>query len=698
MEGALTTPYNGLWYDYATNTRILTLSGAKASTLQAALPIAITFVGAQVCSIIRLILYHLHYKRKPNTSSAQIDDFKGYLEQRRVLLRNSWGGLPLFFQLIPQVCHWRSFIRRHIPRDRGCRKATPLILIVCFVHFAAWVVFGFIVSFLWTEGYVAQEALVRSQNPCGTLSVNDVNDRLQRNLFEFTDNNATVAADQYVKQCYLDEPSATAPCAFYPQRRLDIKKSDGQCPFDVSQNCITTNSTPFTMDTEYIDSSDSLGMNAKPEDRILFRKLTTCSPISSRDYATVVNANETDEATLWPRDTRLYRYFYGNVPVNDTYNTSYTFEFSSWKPSDGYAYDLKYCPFFPSNIVAQLTSISANTFYGGADFQTWNPNASFWPSNRTNADVSIFFLNGDHVVYDYQTYDPLFVTGDSYTESVNRQQVIQYTPEFYTNVLACIDQYQICPANKDRQYCSVLSGIYQLGKDLINLNLNAAQLATAQRIVIQASSLSTYASVAGRRAAALLASLSVVQDTQVKALPIDQWRLEVAQWFATSLAKLQQGSIDFAVGPQDASLNQYVKQPVDPLLASQCYSQKIRLPSGSTNFHFGAIILILCIGVPLWLLGTLADCMAQSMLKVLHQEERNLSWTLDGTTQLQRLAYLAAGYGKWERVREELPVWKYDHLGPTPGIDTRGSNGPFIVHARPMIPMPPPPPVSGAVP
>ena len=79
------------------------------------------------------------------------------------------------------------------------------------------------------------------------------------------------------------------------------------------------------------------------------------------------------------------------------------------------------------------------------------------------------------------------------------------------------------------------------------------------------------------------------------------------------------------------------------------------------------------------------------MSKMLRQKERNRSWTLDGTTQLQRLAYLAAGYGKWECVRDELPVWKYDHLGPTPEIDTRGTNGPFIVHTRPMIPMPPPP-------
>lgn len=345
MEASLPIPYNGLWYDHTTNTLILTLSGAKASTLQASIPIALTFVGAQVWSIVRLTLYHLHYKRRPTTSSAQTDEFKGYLEQRRILLRNSWGGLPLFIQLFPQLFHWRRFIGRHLPRDHGCRFATPLILVVCLLHFAAWVVFGVVVSFLWTEGYVTQQALARGQNPCGTLSFNDDHDQTQQKLFQFSNINATVAADQYVKQCYIDEPSSSAPCAFYPQRRLDVKKRDDVCPFDVSQNCIGTNSTPFTMDTEFIDSSISLGINAKLEDRILFRKLTTCSPISSQAFAVIVNANETDEASLWPPDTRLYRYYYGNIPGNGTFNTSYTFEFSQWKPTDGYAYDLKHVPY-----------------------------------------------------------------------------------------------------------------------------------------------------------------------------------------------------------------------------------------------------------------------------------------------------------------------------------------------------------------
>lgn len=41
---------------------------------------------------------------------------------------------------------------------------------------------------------------------------------------------------------------------------------------------------------------------------------------------------------------------------------------------------------------------------------------------------------------------------------------------------------------------------------------------------------------------------------------------------------------------------------------------------------------------------------------MLDEEARYLGWILDGTTQLQRLAYLATGYGSWERVQEELPV------------------------------------------
>ena len=342
-----------------------------------------------------------------------------------------------------------------------------------------------------------------------------------------------------------------------------------------------------------------------------------------------------------------------------------------------------------------LTHDRTKVFFGGAPIQTWNPNATFWPNNRTGADVVIFFLNGDHVVYDDQTNDPFFLTGSNYTEPVNGQTVNGYTPEYYTNVLACIDQYQICPGDRSREYCSAVSGIYQLGNDIFNLDLNAAQLATAQRIVSQFSSLSTYASAAGRGGAALLASLSVVQDTQTKALSVDQWRQEVMQWFSISLAKLQQNAIDFAVGPADQSLDQYVRKPQDAL-ASQCYSQRIMLPSGSTNFKFSAIIIIAVVGGFFWLLGTGIERLVDNVLLLCsprkgslqpsrartRARKSRLDWILDGPCQLQRLAYKAAGYGKWERTLEDEPVWLYELSGEVAHIARYSVDEPLLETAH----------------
>lgn len=310
-------------------------------------------------------------------------------------------------------------------------------------------------------------------------------------------------------------------------------------------------------------------------------------------------------------------------------------------------------------------------------------------------------------MYDNQTNDPFFLTGSNYTEPVNGQTVNGYTPAYYTNVLACIDQYQICPGDRSREYCSALSGIYQLGNDIFNLDLKAAQLATAQRIVGQLSSLSTYASAAGRGGAALLASLSVVQDTQTKALPVDQWRQEVTQWFSISLAKLQQSAIDFAVGPAEQSLNQYIRKPQDAL-ASQCSSQRIMLPSGSTNFKFSAIIIIAAVGGFFWLLGTGIEWLVDKILLLCsprrgslqpsrartRARKSRLDWILDGPCQLQRLAYKAAGYGKWERAREDEPVWLYEHPGEVAHITRYSVDEPLLEAAHPLTQ----PAANGAVP
>jgi len=79
---------------------------------------------------------------------------------------------------------------------------------------------------------------------------------------------------------------------------------------------------------------------------------------------------------------------------------------------------------------------------------------------------------------------------------------------------------------------------------------------------------------------------------QVEPLPIDQWHIEVANWFAISLAKLQELVLEFAGGPSDPELLAYVQYPTGPEIAKLCYNQLLQLPSGYTNFDFGAIVIV----------------------------------------------------------------------------------------------------------
>ena len=343
MSDTSSAIYNGLWFDYASGDRVLTLTGRKAAALQAATPLAIAFIGSQVWSIVRIVFYHLHFRRKAANSSARIEKFEGYLDQRRVILRNSSGGLTLFWELGQQVFRWRRFSKNTSAVPFHFGFATPAMMIFALAHFALWIIAGVLVGFMWTQPYVTQMGLLQG-NLCGTLSIFDYQNRTQQILFETVNINQTEAGDQYVKQCYSDKPSAIAPCGYYPQPKLTFQTRDADCPFDVSNNCINKDSTPYEIDTGFMDSSETLGINAKPEDRVLFRKSMTCSPISSRGFVDIVNANETDKASLWPPDTRLYRFYYGGIPGDGTFNTSWTFEFSSWKPSDGYGYDLTYFP------------------------------------------------------------------------------------------------------------------------------------------------------------------------------------------------------------------------------------------------------------------------------------------------------------------------------------------------------------------
>jgi hypothetical protein len=125
----------------------------------------------------------------------------------------------------------------------------------------------------------------------------------------------------------------------------------------------------------------------------------------------------------------------------------------------------------------------------------WQPIPEF---NRTDADVTLFYLAHNSMVYLSPNTDPWF--------SAN-QKLIGTDPPTYngipkTSLMGCIDQYQICDPNRPRDTgCSILGSMLEVPG--IYLGLNFHQLATAGRFMETASDRSMFMSVHGRDASAL---------------------------------------------------------------------------------------------------------------------------------------------------------------------------------------------------
>ena len=330
-----------IWTDHSrSDLRLKTYTGTASASLQAALPIFAAFVAAQTWSIVRLLIWHISYRRQGKRFLCwrRLPIFKGCAEQQAIIIRNSSGGLLLFNGLVRHWWHWRRwFLRRRAPYH----VCFPFVtLLICVLHFSGWIVAGVMVGQIWSSSSQDQ-ALLRGT--CGDIAFSDPTNTTQDFAYRALNNNYTTAADEYVRQCYVDDVLPTSSCSYLPQRRINFTEGVAACPFLGDGTCLQSTS-PYTLDSQYIDSSDDLGINAPIQDRFYFRKQTTCSPISSAGRAVVVSYNQATDTQEWPSDTRLYRFYYGTLVGNDSSNSylsNWTYEFSSWKPEHNLQYDVR---------------------------------------------------------------------------------------------------------------------------------------------------------------------------------------------------------------------------------------------------------------------------------------------------------------------------------------------------------------------
>ena len=298
----------------------------------------------------------------------------------------------------------------------------------------------------------------------------------------------------------------------------------------------------------------------------------------------------------------------------------------------------------------------------------WNPIPAL---NRTDADVSLYFLASNGIYYRSPVHDPFYNATEQFHEfTVDGRNQTFYTTGKYASVLGCAEQYQIF--NPATQKCSELTAP-SLGfqKEMLKIGLNDVQVITAKRIWDTLIG-TVYSYVETRGASALRAS-ETVNTLMQNGLPDNQWTIEVSSWFEVSLARLQEQTVRYATGPSYMSDILDLIRPANQDEWNMCKNQIIRSQGDTISFSMLGVSIILIIGSILIIMSLMIDTLVGSIRRRFHRKEfKSLQWTLDEKLQLQRLAYEEAGQGEWTGCADPVPVTKkYDKIGIPKDVDEK---------------------------
>lgn len=257
----------------------LTLSRQNGNLLIAFTAFFIGLVSSRFWRIFCFLL-HRYY------STQRIND--AFHHQRQAVLRNSpnpESGLWTFAQL---AWAWRRSARRALVR------ALPGLVWAATSLAAFTVASGF--SSRVSTG-INDEVLIKPGS-CGY--VNNIAAGMDLANFDLLLQNQaqqTSAAANYAQQCYTRNSTGVFNCNYFAINRLPTTlDSNALCPF--APGTCRSDRGNIRLDTGYLDSHDHFGINAPPDERILFRHIMQCAPLNTVGFESNVGRNYT-------------RYYYG---------------------------------------------------------------------------------------------------------------------------------------------------------------------------------------------------------------------------------------------------------------------------------------------------------------------------------------------------------------------------------------------------
>jgi hypothetical protein len=314
--------YTGFWHDYSVNGAgawTLTLDVRWSGFLLAALSAFVGIVGASFWSLLAFAIHQ--FRARPGQEDVL------YIQQQAVY-RNPSSSVGTVIELFNICWAWRSR-RRGTSSQRIVQRSVLFSLppLVVFVGFTIAAVF---VGDVTRPTYEGNDVKIKSSN-CGTLWANNQQTvaGYSASISKFA--NDTIAARAYARSCYGPTTPASA-CGLYAQQSLPYTKNNVKCPFGEDTNgqrlCIVDSA--LMLDSGLLDSSEYLGINAPKNDRILFRRALTCSPINVTAYQKPSNVTDEDGFTNW-------QYFLG---PNGVPGVDWTYLYDTHKAEDDFGYQV----------------------------------------------------------------------------------------------------------------------------------------------------------------------------------------------------------------------------------------------------------------------------------------------------------------------------------------------------------------------
>jgi hypothetical protein len=301
--------YTGVWINWsygAMRGATLTLSKRYGGYLTASLALYVTIAGGMFWKILSYTLHQMH-TTPPGTTHD------GLHYQRQVIFRNSKGAVDAFLSFIRLPLSWHDRITKRFVRS------FPLAILAA-LNIG---LFGAASIFSSTISSSPGNSTLIMGHSCGGYSTKSFTSPLGGSWYSklLID---TYNAATYVRQCYANTTSLG--CGLYYRQSLPFSNNpNATCPF-ASGVCVYNDHSAFAMDTGLLDSHADLGINAPPQNRVSFRRVTTCAPLHATPWGTFQN------------DSNDGLVIYINAGPNPPWN--YTFSYNHRAGSDGFGYAL----------------------------------------------------------------------------------------------------------------------------------------------------------------------------------------------------------------------------------------------------------------------------------------------------------------------------------------------------------------------